>query len=89
MDKAQLRQILERQGFHWETIQTRKQPKMTFYRPDGEALPNLPADANSIAKYLERGLSLVPPPKTFTCETCGKSFDTRIALAGHSRSHKT
>ena len=66
-------------------------------------LPNLPADPYHMARYLKRGFTLEPPkvsepPLTepqkgessgFPCETCGKVLSTRLALAGHSRSHKT
>ena len=33
----------------------------TYYRPDGEALPNLPADPYSMQKYRRRGFTLVAP----------------------------
>mgnify|MGYP001593537749 CR=1 FL=1 len=36
-------------------------PKVTLYKPDGEALPNLPADPYSMGRYLKRGLTLAPP----------------------------
>ncbi len=65
-------------------------------------LPNLPADPYHMSRYLKRGFTLEPskvsePPLTkpqqekstgFPCETCGKVLSTRLALAGHSRSHK-
>ncbi len=65
-------------------------------------LPNLPADSYHMSRYLKRGFRLEPmkvsePPHTelqiespvgFSCETCGKVLSTRLALAGHSRSHK-
>lgn len=35
--------------------------KETYYKPDGEALPNLPADPVSMKNYLSKGLTLVPP----------------------------
>jgi len=65
-------------------------------------LPNLPADPYHMSRYLKRGFTLEPqkvsePPLTepqqgesvgFPCETCGKVLSTKLALAGHSRSHK-
>lgn len=62
--------------------------KATYYKPDGEALPNLPADPWSMKRYLARGLSLEPPRQSveaapppvaegapaddLTCDVCGK-----------------
>jgi hypothetical protein len=37
--------------------------KATYYKSSGEALPNLPADPYSMAKYLRRGFTLTPPAK--------------------------
>ncbi len=67
------------------------------------SLPNLPADPYHMSRYLRRGFTLQPPMTSgplptesqqgesigFPCETCGKVLSTRLALAGHSRSHKT
>ncbi len=36
-------------------------PKATYYKPDGEAMPNLPADPYSMDRYLRRGFTLAPP----------------------------
>jgi len=30
----------------------------------------------------------IPVAEKFTCEECGRSFDYKVALAGHLRSHK-
>ena len=38
------------------------QPKMTFYKPDGEAML-LPCDPRSLQSYLKRGFTLTPPQK--------------------------
>ena len=35
--------------------------KATYYKPDGEAMPNLPADPGSMQRYLDRGYTLAPP----------------------------
>lgn len=35
--------------------------KATYYKPNGEAMPNLPADAWSMKRYLQRGFTLTPP----------------------------
>lgn len=66
------------------------------------AMPGLPADPHNMERYLKRGFTLTLPkmrselpqplpegePVGFTCETCGKVLSTRLALVGHSRSHK-
>lgn len=36
--------------------------KLTYYKPSGEPMPNLPADAFSMSNYLARGFTLKPPP---------------------------
>lgn len=38
-------------------------PTATYYSPQGDVLPNLPADPQSMREYLELGLSLTPPVK--------------------------
>src|SRR3990167_5502454 len=35
--------------------------RATYYKKDGEALPNLPADPESMKKYMARGFSLTRP----------------------------
>jgi len=94
MDKAQ-QQVLEERGIIWQELSKgfAKQPKLTYYKSSGEAMPNLPADADSMRRYLARGFTLSPQPAVetlsqFTCETCGKVFEKKIALVGHLRSHK-
>lgn len=39
----------------------RGSPKATYYKPDGEAMPNLPADTWAMMRYLKRGFTLSPP----------------------------
>ena len=54
-----LEQKLKAQGF---TAGLTNWPRrVTYYKPDGEALPNLPADPEHMQKYLSRGFTLKPP----------------------------
>jgi len=39
-------------------------PTATYYSANGDELPNLPADPESMKQYLELGLTLTPPTKT-------------------------
>ena len=103
MDSRQERS-LKTFGFSLEEIENvKKVPKVTLYNKQGEALHNLPADLYHMERYLKRGFTIKPPltePQVevkvepqgeiqgFQCETCGKVLQTRLALAGHSRSHK-
>jgi len=95
LDRQQ-QKFLKEKGIVWQEIPNgyAKQPKATYYKSDGEALPNLPADVDSMRRYLARGFTLVPPQPAvevlpqFICETCGKVFEKKIALTGHLRSHK-
>ena len=99
MDKGQLN-TLKLFGFTIEELPGKVIPKMTYYRLENNKvveLPNLPADPYHMERYLRRGFTLERPPLTkpqfespsgFSCETCGKVLSTRLALAGHSRSHK-
>mgnify|MGYP001558968340 CR=1 FL=1 len=58
--KHEIRSALESQGFSISLL--REWPaKATYYRANGEPLPNLPADPWSMRKYLARGLTLQPP----------------------------
>ena len=62
MDKQQQKFLKER-GIVWQEISQgfNKQAKATYYKSDGEALPNLPADVDSMRRYLARGFTLAPP----------------------------
>jgi len=84
-----------------EKNQLKQQRKATYYRivkGEVEELPNLPADPVFMARYLAKGFTLTRPtakPQTvtqvqegFTCEVCGKTVSSKLALAGHKRSHK-
>ena len=102
MDRGQLNTI-KLFGYSVEELPGKTLPKMTYYKSENGqevALPNLPADPYHMSRYLKRGFTLKPsselpltePQKGestgFPCETCGKVLSTRLALAGHSRSHK-
>jgi hypothetical protein len=54
------RHWLSQQGFSWSLIQNSRE-KFTWYKPDGTALPNLPADPYHMKRYRARGWTLVPP----------------------------
>lgn len=58
-DRRQIVQELKRNGTAMRDISV-SQPKMTFYKPDGEAML-LPADPRSLKSYLARGFTLTPP----------------------------
>ena len=57
---ADRNQWLRNQGYNWELI-IRNEQKATWYKPDGTALPNLPADNYHIKRFRARGWSLTPP----------------------------
>ena len=53
-----LEQKLKAQGF---TAGLTNWPRrVTYYKPDGEALPNLPADPEHMQRYMDRGFTLKP-----------------------------
>ena|SRR3990167_10055210 len=58
-EKKALAETLDREGFAIGITGWPK--KATYYKPDGEAMPNLPADANSMKNYMERGFMPFPP----------------------------
>lgn len=50
---------LARQGF---AVTLNRWPKRaTYYKPDGEAMPGLPADPEHMQRYMARGFTLTPP----------------------------
>ncbi len=103
MNKAQV-EVLKAKGFAFEGLPgLHAQPRAKYYsrnRNDGHVVQhNLPADPYSLEHYLAKGFTLNPndlKPWTdvkaqegdFVCEVCGRGFTKRIALAGHSRTHK-
>jgi len=54
------RQWLSSQGFTWSLLQNSRE-KVTWYKPDGTALHNLPADPYHMKRYRARGWTLTPP----------------------------
>lgn len=70
--------------------------KATYYKPTGEALPNLPADPFSMEKYTRRGFTLTPPLNPVApsengdlkCEVCGFVAKSSFGLKAHQRIHK-
>jgi len=79
MDTKQLREIqakCEADGFHFSI---NKWPsKSTWYKPNGEAMPNLPSDPVTMIRYFNKGFTLTPP--RVLSETRGKpEFDTVVA----------
>lgn len=58
-EKMELQAELNKQGF---AIRVDMWPsKTTYYKPDGESMPNLPSDPWSMRRYLRRGFTLAPP----------------------------
>ena len=96
--------ILQANGFIFDAVPgLHPQPRAKYYsvdKNDGHIVEhNLPADPYSLDHYLKRGFTLNPQdlkPQAveksqegeFVCKDCGKSFNHRVALSGHSRSHK-
>ena len=87
---------LKVQGY---TVKIDKWPrKATYYKPDGEAMPNLPADPWNMTRYLKRGFTLVPPDRmpekkpvvdeAQICEVCGFEAKSTFGLQTHMRTHK-
>ncbi len=63
----------------------------TYYRADGEALPNLPANPSSMRRYLDRGLSLCPPKNSnqqYICSDCNFKATSAFGLQAHQRKHQ-
>jgi len=67
--------------------------KATYYKQNGEAMPNLPADPWSMQKYLHKGFTLVPPVapsngQAYICDTCNFEAKSELGLQSHIRKHK-
>lgn len=103
MNKEQVK-VLQSRGFTFAAVPgLHLQPRAKYFSRNGDdghvVEHNLPADPYSLDHYLAKGFVLNPQdlkPWTapegqedeFVCEVCGKGFTKRIALSGHSRSHK-
>ena len=61
-EKRELAKVVEAQGFHVGGITTWP-ARTTYYRRDGEAMPGLPADPESMKQYLAKGFTLNRPEK--------------------------
>lgn len=60
--KREIRQELQAKGYSVSMLDIWP-AKATYYKPTGEAMPNLPADPFSMKRYLKRGYTLTPPEK--------------------------
>lgn len=58
-ERQELAQQLKEKG--WAFVIDTWPDKLTYYKQDGEAMPNLPADPVSLKRYLARGFTLSPP----------------------------
>ena len=86
----ELRRDLANQGFAFSELKNlQEQPKATYYKADGTAMPNLPADPRSMKRYLARGFTLVPPNGVsgLAC-ACGFQAKSKFGLMAHGRKHK-
>lgn len=61
-EKRELAKVVEAQGFHVGGLTTWP-VRTTYYRRDGEAMPGLPADPESMKQYLAKGFTLNRPEK--------------------------
>lgn len=96
-EKQKIQRELIEQGY---VVRIDKWPqKATYYRPDGHAMHNLPADPYSMQKYTRRGFTLTPPEKPvetlagiaegngLVCSDCGFTAKSEFGLRSHTRKH--
>jgi hypothetical protein len=74
------RQWLAQQGFSWSFIQNNRD-KVTWYKPDGTALPNLPADPYHMRRYRARGWTLVAPDSLVIPQDAVDQLQEQVAAA--------
>ena len=74
------RQWLAQQGFSWSFIQNNRD-KATWYKPDGTALPNLPADPYHMRRYRARGWTLVAPDSPVIPQDAVDQLQEQVAAA--------
>ena len=104
MTTAQMRQLQSDLGAQGFVVNARNWPrKATYYKPDGEEMPNLPADPNSMERYLARGFTLTKSVAAqasmqVTVEApiaernllecvCGFTAKSTFGLSAHQRKH--
>ena len=74
------RQWLAQQGFSWSFIQNNRE-KATWYKPDGTALPNLPADPYHMRRYRARGWTLAAPDSPVIPQDAVDQLQEQVAAA--------
>ena len=74
------RQWLSQQGFSWSFIQNNRE-KATWYKPDGTAIHNLPADPYHMRRYRSRGWTLVPPETPEVPQEALDALQQQVAVA--------
>ncbi len=74
------RQWLSSQGFTWSLL-LNDRAKVTWYKPDGTAIPNLPADPYHMKRYRARGWTLVPPESPVIPEDAVAQLQEQVAAA--------
>jgi len=74
------RQWLSSQGFTWSFIQNSRE-KVTWYKPDGTALHNLPADPYHMKRYRARGWTLIPPESPVIPQDAVDQLQEQVAAA--------
>ena len=74
------RQWLAQQGFTWSLLQNSRE-KVTWYKPDGTALHNLPADPYHMKRYRARGWTLTPPENPEVPQEALDELQQQVAAA--------